>query len=134
MITCLSRGCYTSKIQSIEISSLLYHFLLSSGEDCIIVKILGKRKCEVGLLVSVTWGAFNKSKQTTVVTFQTKKVICILFRIDAPRKEFLSFVSCSLPVQKWLSKTYFLYNNKSNNNNDLRISDLQTLTLAITDT
>ena len=35
----------------VEFSSLLYHFLQASAENCINVEVIGKRKREVGLVV-----------------------------------------------------------------------------------
>ena len=36
----------------VEFSSLLYHFLQASAENCINVEVIGKRKREVGLVVA----------------------------------------------------------------------------------
>ena len=44
----------------VEFSSLLYRFLQASGENCINVELIGKRKREVGLVVPTKYNTRNK--------------------------------------------------------------------------
>ena len=46
----------------IELSSLLYHFLQASAENCVNVEIIGKRKREVGLVVPAKYDVLTKNK------------------------------------------------------------------------
>ena len=48
---------------SIELSSLMTHFLNASPEDTWTVKVRGKRKREVGLAVPAKYQAVTKSKR-----------------------------------------------------------------------
>ena len=47
----------------VEISSLLYHFLRASDGNYVVVEILGKRKCEVGLVVTAKYNAFTTNRR-----------------------------------------------------------------------
>ena len=51
----------------IELSSLLYHFLQASAENCVNVEIIGKRKREVGLVVPAKYDALTKNKKISMV-------------------------------------------------------------------
>ena len=51
----------------IELSSLLYHFLQASAENCVNVEIIGKRKLEVGLVVPAKYDALTKNKKISMV-------------------------------------------------------------------
>ena len=51
----------------VEFSSLLYHFLQASAENCIYVEVIGKRKREVGLAVPAKYNAFTRNKKIAVV-------------------------------------------------------------------
>ena len=51
----------------VEFSSLLYHFLQASAENCINVEVIGKRKCEVGLVVPAKYNAFTRNKKIAMV-------------------------------------------------------------------
>ena len=51
----------------VEFSSLLYHFLQASAENCINVEVIGKRKREVGLVVPAKYNAFTRNKKITMV-------------------------------------------------------------------
>ena len=51
----------------VEFSSLLYHFLQASAENCINVEVIGKRKHEVGLAVPAKYSAFTRNKKIAMV-------------------------------------------------------------------
>ena len=51
----------------VEFSSLLYHFLQASAENCINVEVIGKRKREVGLVVPAKYNAFTRNKKIAMV-------------------------------------------------------------------
>ena len=51
----------------VEFSSLLYHFLQASAENCINVEVIGKRKREVGLVVPAKYNTFTRNKKMTMV-------------------------------------------------------------------
>ena len=51
----------------VEFSSLLYHFLQASAENCINVEVIEKRKREVGLVVPAKYNAFTRNKKIAVV-------------------------------------------------------------------
>ena len=48
---------------SIELSSLMTHFLNATSENTLTVKVRGKRKREVGLVVPAKYQAVTKSKR-----------------------------------------------------------------------
>ena len=52
---------------SVEFSSLLYHFLQASAENCINVEVIGKRKRELGLVVLAKYNAFTRNKKIAMV-------------------------------------------------------------------
>ena len=51
----------------VEFSSLLYHFLQVSAENCINSEVIGKRKREVGLAVPAKYHAFTRNKKIAMV-------------------------------------------------------------------
>ena len=51
----------------IEISSLPYHFLKKSSENKTIVKIMGKRQREIGLVVPATFVYITKDKNCSII-------------------------------------------------------------------
>ena len=51
----------------VELSSLLYHFLQASSDNCINVRVIGKRKREIGLVVPAKYDALTKSKEMSMV-------------------------------------------------------------------
>ena len=51
----------------VEFSSLLYHFLQASAENCINVEVIDKRKREVGLVVLAKYNAFTRNKKIAMV-------------------------------------------------------------------
>ena len=51
----------------IEFSSLLYHFLQVSAENCINVEVIGKRKREGALVVPAKYNAVTRNKKIAMV-------------------------------------------------------------------
>ena len=51
----------------IEISSLLYHFLQEDKSNSIKVKVIGKRKREIGLPIPATFKAHTENKITAEI-------------------------------------------------------------------
>ena len=51
----------------VKFSSLLYHFLQASAENCINLEVIGKRKREVGLVVPAKYSAFTRNKKIAMV-------------------------------------------------------------------
>ena len=51
----------------IEISSLSYHFLKKSSENKIIVKVMGKREREIGLVVPANFVYITKDKNCSII-------------------------------------------------------------------
>ena len=51
----------------VEFSSLLYHFLQASTENCINVEVIRKRKRDVGLVVPAKCNAFTRNKKIAMV-------------------------------------------------------------------
>ena len=51
----------------VELSSLIYLFLNGSSENRMTVKVTGKRKQEVGLVVPAKFNALTKDKKTAKV-------------------------------------------------------------------
>ena len=51
----------------VEFSSLLYHFLQASAENCMNVEVIGKRKRDVGLVVPARYNAFTRNKKIAMV-------------------------------------------------------------------
>ena len=84
----------------VEFSSLLYHFLQASAENCINVEVIEKRKREVGLVVPAKYNAFTRNKKIAVVLDEElakcKKQILlqILFRAETSAEKYLQNVSC----------------------------------------
>ena len=51
----------------VELSSLSYHFLQASAENCINVEVIAKRKHEVGIVVPAKYNAFTRNKKIAMV-------------------------------------------------------------------
>ena len=51
----------------VEFSSLLYHFLQVSTENCISIEVIGKRKGDVGLVVPAKCNGFTRNKKIAMV-------------------------------------------------------------------
>ena len=77
----------------VEFSSLLYHFLQASTENCINVEVIGKRKREVGLIVPAKYNAFTRNKKIAVVLDEElaklKKLYKSCFRAEIPAETYL---------------------------------------------
>ena len=99
----------------VEFSSLLYHFLQASAENCINVVVTWKTKLEVGLVVPVKCNAFTRNKNVAIVLdeelpkrkrlyksclelkHQRKKFIgCFLYINNNDRIEYNTLSSCML--------------------------------------
>ena len=70
------REAFISKIKNLfhlvghaplELSSLLYHFLNSDQKNFIRVTVTGKRKREIGLVVSAKYDCYTNEKRTSSV-------------------------------------------------------------------
>ena len=76
-----------------EFWSLLYHFLKASAENCINIEVIGKRKCEAGLVVLSKYNAFTRNKKIAMVLdkelAQHKKTLQILFKAKTSVEKYL---------------------------------------------
>ena len=94
----------------VEFSSLLYHFLRASPENCINIEVIGKRKREAGLVVPAKYNAFTRNKKAAMVLDEQlakrKKLYKSCLELKRQRK---NIIECFLYINNRIE-----YNNLSN--------------------